>query len=597
MKAISVPLKFQREGIRYDQLSAEEQEEWDEKDWPDDGAGPTQVVDPEAVNRWLFNKDTVDKVLEHLMTRGQKVAGGDRLGKTIIFAKNQDHADFIAARFDANYPKLRGEFARVITFRTEYAQSLIDCFGVKERAPHIAVSVDMLDTGIDVPEVVNLVFFKLVRSRTKFWQMIGRGTRLCRDLFAPDQHKQFFYVFDYCQNLEFFSQNPETVEGAENASLSKRLFTSRLELMQYLENEPVPDLVGAEPARPLGDEPTPATLLGEVKQLLANEVSAMNVDNFIVRPQRLLVEKYGKASAWESLDDEARHSLSDRIAGLPTELDSEPEEAKRFDLLMLRLQLSVMKKQKVFSKLRDQVQALAGALVEMSTIPMVKAQLPLIEELLSDPYWQDVTVPMLEVVRRRLRLLVPLIDKVKRAPVYTDFEDELGQESEVHLVELSGADTFERFRLKARAFLREHGEMLAIHKLRTNTPLTKVDLEQLQSVLTKSGVGAQEVVQKAADDAHGLGLFVRSLVGLDREAAKTAFAGFLAGQSLTANQIEFVNLVIEHLTEHGVMDPALLYESPFTDVTPQGPDGLFNAQQVGALLEVLARVKSAAEAA
>jgi type I restriction enzyme R subunit len=183
-KAVSVPLKFQREGIKYDELSEEDKDQWDALEWDDEGNVPDRV-EAEAVNRWLFNKDTVDKVLEHLMTRGLKVAGGDRLGKTIVFAKNQQHAEFIAARFDANYPHLTGAFARVVTFKTEYAQSLIDDFANKEKAPHIAISVDMLDTGIDIPEVVNLVFFKLVRSKTKFWQMVGRGTRLCPDLFGP----------------------------------------------------------------------------------------------------------------------------------------------------------------------------------------------------------------------------------------------------------------------------------------------------------------------------------------------------------------------------------------------------------------------------
>src|SRR5215510_10376095 len=158
------------------------------------------------------------------MTRGLKVAGGDRLGKTIIFAKNQQHADFIAERFNTNYPHYKGEFARVITFKTEYAQNLIDNLSIKEKAPHIAISVDMLDTGIDIPEILNLVFFKLVRSKTKFWQMVGRGTRLCEDLFAPGQHKEFFYVLDYCQNLEYFSQDIPGTEGYVAASLGKRLF-------------------------------------------------------------------------------------------------------------------------------------------------------------------------------------------------------------------------------------------------------------------------------------------------------------------------------------------------------------------------------------
>ena len=214
-----MPLKFVREGIRYDDLSEDEKDDWDEFDWGEDEDGnpldPPDEVDAAALNKFLFNEDTVDKVLEHLMTDGIKVAGGDRLGKTIIFAKNQRHADFIYERFIANYPHLdNGNFARVITHSVKYGQSLIDDFSIKDKAPHIAISVDMLDTGIDVPEVVNLVFFKLVRSKTKFWQMIGRGTRLCPDLFGPGDDKTEFKVFDFCQNLEFFSQQLAPAEGS-----------------------------------------------------------------------------------------------------------------------------------------------------------------------------------------------------------------------------------------------------------------------------------------------------------------------------------------------------------------------------------------------
>src|SRR5688572_20912935 len=247
--AVSVPLKFQREGIKYDDLSEEDKDQWDALEWDDDGGVPDRV-EAEAVNKWLFNKDTVDKVLEHLMTRGVTVAAGDRLGKTILFAKNQAHADFIAERFNTNYPHYRGEFARVITFKTEYAQSLIDSFSNKEKAPHLALSVDMLDTGIDVPEVVNLVFFKLVRSKTKFWQMVGRGTRLCPDLFGPGRHKQFFYIFDYCENLEFFRANPEAADGSAAESLGKRLFKTRLELVGTLDRK----AAGAEPHAAVGED-------------------------------------------------------------------------------------------------------------------------------------------------------------------------------------------------------------------------------------------------------------------------------------------------------------------------------------------------------
>ena len=272
MRAVSVPLKFQREGIRYDDLSEEDREEWDALEWSEEGSPPDRV-EAQAVNKWLFNADTVDKVLAHLMTRGQHVEGGDRLGKTIIFAKNHAHAEFIRERFDANYPHLKGTFARVIDFKVDYAQSLIDSFSIASKPPHIAISVDMLDTGIDVPEVVNLVFFKLVRSRTKFWQMIGRGTRLCPDLFGPGQDKAFFTVFDFCQNLEFFSQEAGTDEGSVGDSLSARLFKTRLDLIGVLD-ERLRD----------GGPDMDAGLRGEVVSLLRGEVAAMNVNNFLVQP-------------------------------------------------------------------------------------------------------------------------------------------------------------------------------------------------------------------------------------------------------------------------------------------------------------------------
>ncbi len=374
-KSVSVPLKFQREGIRYDQLSEEDKEQWDALEWSEDGEVPDRV-EAEAVNKWLFNKDTVDKVLEHLMTRGQKVGGGDRLGKTIIFAKNQDHAEFIAERFNANYPHYKGEFARVITFKTEYAQSLIDSFSQADKAPHIAISVDMLDTGIDVLEVVNLVFFKLVRSKTKFWQMVGRGTRLRPDLFGPDQPKEFFYLFDYCQNLEFFSQNPETTDGALGESLGKQLFTSRLELIGALDRKLGAAAGGAdrvqEPAASYGAATTEEHLRHELAELLRAQVVAMNLNNFIVRPRRRLVEKYAKPEAWTVLNEEDFGALAHDVAGLPSELVDEDEEAKRFDLLMLRLQLALLRIEPSFERWRDQVGAIAGLLEEKSSIPMVR---------------------------------------------------------------------------------------------------------------------------------------------------------------------------------------------------------------------------------
>lgn len=596
-KAVSVPLKFQRQGINYDELSEAEREEWDALEWDDEGNAPERV-EAEAVNKWLFNQDTVDKVLAHLMTRGLKVAGGDRLGKTIIFAKNQDHANFIGERFNLNYPHFKGEFARVITFKTTYPQTLIDSFSNKDKEPHIAISVDMLDTGIDVPEVVNLVLFKLVRSKTKFWQMVGRGTRRCPDLFGIGQDKQFFYLFDYCQNLEFFQHNPETTDAPIGKSLGKQLFTARLELITELDKKVVE--VGSTtikaPQASDSEPKTDAQLRHQVANLLHTEVAAMNSENFVVRPKRRLVEKYASSQAWVSLSDEDFTALSQEVAGLPSQLEAEAEETKRFDVLVLKLQLAILRSEPAFERLREQVKSLTSLLEEKSAIPLVREQLPLIQDVQTDEWWQDVTLPMLEVLRKRLRGLVKLIEKQKHQPIYTNFEDLMGDEITVELPGFTSSDNFEKFRAKARAFLRSHQDHVVIFKLRTNKQLTSSDLSELERILAQSGVGEAEDIIRAKEDSQGLGLFVRSLVGLEREVAKQELARFLSGKKLNSNQIEFANMIVDYLTEHGVMDAALLYESPFTDITPQGPDGLFTSSQVDELVFLLEEVYARAVA-
>ncbi|MQF70580.1 DEAD/DEAH box helicase, partial [SAR202 cluster bacterium AD-812-D07_MRT_10900m] len=597
-QAVSVPTQFLQEGIEYADLGEQEKERWDELEWDDQGNVPDSVSATE-LNRWLFNEDTVDKVLEHLMTKGQKVAGGDRLGKTIIFAKNQDHADFIQERFDVNYPKEKGSFARTITFRVEYAQSLIDDFSVIDppRPPHIAISVDMLDTGIDIPEVLNLVFFKQVRSKTKFWQMVGRGTRLRPDIFGPGEDKQFFYLFDFCGNLEFFGQPGGTVEGSSVKSLRQKLFESRIELITQLDRASGAGVAGEAVGSEGGsDDPTTdAGVRSAVAVSLQAEVAAMNTENFVVRPSRRSVERFAKPEAWTNLSTEDIEVLQSEVAGLPSELDLGEEEAKRFDHLLLRLQLALLRSAADFEPLRKRLMELAGLLEEKDAIPLVKAQIELIGDVQSDEWWQDVTVPMLESVRRKLRLLVRLIDRNKKKPVYTNFEDIIGEGEDIDFPGLRGPDEFVLFRQKARSFLREHMDIAAVYKLRMNIQLTTDDLDALEETMKE--IGSNDAIRRAADEAHGLGLFARALVGLDREAATAALSEFTAGSTMTANQITFANLVVERLAEHGLAETRNFYDPPFTDVAPEGPQGLFSDVELGRLREVLDGVRNSAVAA
>ena len=366
-----------------------------------------------------------------------------------------------------------GHFARIIDHYATYPQSLLDDFARKDKAPHIAISVDMLDTGIDVPEVANLVFFKPVYSRIKFWQMIGRGTRLCPGLFRPEDDKHDFRVFDFCFNFDFFREHPEGIEVSGGVSLRARLFGSRVQLLTHV--QATPDL---DPG---------AALAGALTTELYREVAAMNCENFIVRMQLKAVEHFQQWESWDRLTASDVEVLQSEVAGLPSEIETDDIEWRLFDLTALKMQLALAEGDMgTLERQRRQVVEIARLLEEKSTIPAVKAQLAYLAAVQESAFWEGIALNGLEELRLRLRGLMPLLDKKTRTIVYTDFHDEITAVREgaaVYLPKMTGV----QYEKKVQEYLKNHLDHIVIHRLRTNQPLTATDLRGLEQTLVEIG--------------------------------------------------------------------------------------------------------------
>ena len=556
--SVSVPVKFLREGMKYDDLSDAEKAEYEQKlADPETGEVPGEV-DPAEMNTFLFNTDTVDKVLAHLMEHGHKVAGGDRLAKTIIFAKNIDHARFIRDRFDLAYPERAGSFLRVVSHGDPAAQSLVEAFGDKSE-PVVAASVDMLDTGVDVPELANLVFFKLVRSRTKFWQMIGRGTRLRPDLYGPGRDKTDFRVFDFCGNLEFFQANPKGVEGKPQRPLAARVFDARLELA----------------AAAAGED---KELRGGALDALCLAVAGMNAENMLVRPHRRLVERLSDRPAWDALTAEERVAAAEHLATLPTAFgEGDDEPTRRFDLLMLRLTLAVLSDDPTQAKLGEKLRTLAERLEAKKSIPSVNARLAMLQAIQTDEWWAAARPITLERARAELRDLARFITAgPARAPVITEGIEELLGEATVSTDLVQSDPSLAGYHRRVERFIREHQDHITIRRLMLNEPITAADLAGLDSILF-SGEGVGDTRDRFREEYgdEPLGLLVRKVVGLDRNAAKAALAEFLREVTLSGDQQRFVDEVVNRVVANGFIETADLGRKPFTDLHAKSVMGLF----------------------
>jgi type I restriction enzyme, R subunit len=567
-----VKTKFLEQGITYEELSEEDKARYEEDFTDEDGAMPEFVPSP-ALNEYIFNQATVDMVLEDLMTKGIRVAGGDRLGKTIIFAQNKKHAQFIIERFDKLYPQYHGSFAKRIICDDSYAQTIIDDFKIAEKEPHIAVSVDMLDTGIDVPEVVNLVFFKRIRSKTKFWQMIGRGTRLCKNLFGDGQDKTHFVIFDYLGNFEFFRQHKEGLLGSETQSLSEAIFAKRIRLVHHLQHSA------------FIDEPYQLIRAGLIETVL-QQINALNTELVSVKMQLQFIEKYKNGYAFICLTEADKHNLIKCLAPI-VYMDDSDESAKRFDNFMYGLMIAQIEGMPQFKKGKKQLLNVCLALSKRATIDEIKAKLEFINTIATDEFWQSSDILDFEKVRVELRGLIKfIIDEGERNPIYTNLADDVLEVKEGEGLE--AAYDFEDYKLKVNRYIEKNRDNMAIHKLRNNIPLTALDYQSLEHVFTGE-LGSAEDYRREFQDTP-FGLLVRKIAKLEYDAACVAFSEFINDQSLSQAQIVFVKKVIDFVVQNGYIEnPYELLKQPFD--RPQSFIKLFDGSKQKQIVELVKQIK------
>ena len=572
-----VSTRFLDEGIHYDELSEKDKERYEE-DFAEDGHVPDFVPSTE-LNKFVFNETTVDIVLQDLMERGIRVAGGDRIGKAIIFAQSKRHAEFIVERFNKLYPKYNGHFIQRVTCDDSYAQGIIDDFKMADKPPYIAVSVDMMDTGIDVPECVNLVFFKKVRSKTKFWQMIGRGTRLCGGLACTDQiggdysDKKRFLIFDYCGNFEFFRQHKEGYEAREAKTLSENIFGKQVRLIGLLQE-------GA-----YQDEEY-QTWRSELVNICQGQVAELNRELVSVRLQLQYVEKFKDTKAFGHLSEGDKGELIQYLAPI-VQLHENDEFAKRFDNFMYGLILAAMEQMPSYQRGQKQLRDIAAALEGKANIPQVGEGIALIKSVNTDEFWAARDVLLFEEVRARLRGLIQfLYEGGGRAPIFTRLADPITAQGEGQLLE--AAYDFEDYRAKINRYVNEHGHTLAIHKLTHNIPLSPGDYQELERVLT-SELGSHEDYQREFGDTP-FGLLIRKIAKLDHDAAMQAFSSFINDQSLNQRQIAFVHKIINHIEQNGYMESVAELQRPPFD-KPVSFVKLFDPAARGKLLDVINQIK------
>jgi type I restriction enzyme R subunit len=543
--SIETELKFMTKGIAYDELSPGEQEEY-ENTFADEEGNMPESIDSSALNEWLFNNDTIRKALHTLMQHGQRVEYGEKIGKTIVFAKNHNHAEKILEVWNKEFPDYPAHYARVIDNYTNYAQSLIDDFSDKNKMPQIAVSVDMLDTGIDVPEILNLVFFKKVMSRAKFWQMIGRGTRICEGLIDGGD-KQQFYIFDLCGNFDFFRLHAKGKEAGTIATLQERMFNTKVEMVYKLQE--------------LAFQTEELQIYRkELVRDLVRQAKALPRDNFAVKQHLRVIDKYLSEADFDVLTYENTLQIAEHIAPLILPVNDDISAA-RFDMLVYQIELAILA-EKSYKRAKNDVIRKASELSKYGTIPAIAEQREMLEQILHNGLLERAGVTDYEDVRVKLRDLIKFIPEDERVRYDTDFTDDI-LSIEWNESQLDN-DDLANYKKKVNYYILQHQSTPAIAKLKGNEPLTGDDVRSLEDILWNE-LGTKEQYDAQYGETP-LGELVRSIVGVSQKAANEAFSQFLNDAGLDSRQMYFVRQIVNYIVKNGMMkDLSVLQESPFTD--------------------------------
>lgn len=551
--AIEKTSTFLDEGINIDNLSEEDLEKIQEAE--ENGDEPFEEIPPKAINEYVFNEDTTRQVLEDLMTKGIKTGGGDKLGKTIIFAYNKNHAQHIVDTFNKYWPQYKGKMCQRVVCDDAKVKSTIKEFKKSDSQLQIAVSVDMLDTGVDIPEVVNLVFYKKIRSKIKFWQMIGRGTRLAPNLVCTDETgsyvgKKYFYIFDYLRNFEFFREEKNGIEGASGKSVSERIFAHKCSVIKLLQDSAWADQKFID----YRDQ-----LVSEVHA----QISALNTKLTPVHLVLKHVLKFQNEKSFECLTDEDVMNLTKYIAPLVFngELDQYAKGFDNFCYGIMEAQLS----ERPINLYRSKIKAVAEKLLKKTSIKVVRDNLPRLQLLSVNSYYDSLNVLDYEEIRKEIRELAQFTVENGHEPLFIDFDDKVKTvDVPSGTANPTSADNFEEYKKKVDAYLSEHMKDEAINKLRTNQPLTKNDFDNLNHIF-KEELGNEKKMFDQLSEGKSLGVFIRWATKMDKDAINNYFAEFINNTNMNSMQIEFVQRLINIIVEQGEinMDALMKGRAPF----------------------------------